>query len=216
MIIGLLGAGGQLILFEALKEGPAYLVFPFISLFPIFTILLSFVFLKEKANRRQWIGIAIALIAIFFLSYNPNNKTGFEGSSWIVLSIIVFLMWGAQAFAMKFANDTMKAESIFLYMTISALALSPVAYMMTDFAIPINWGLNGPYLAFLIHLLNSVGALTLVYALRYGKAIVVVPMTGLSPIITVAISLVLYAVLPAVTITIGVALAMVAIYFLSE
>lgn len=216
MVIGLLGAGGQLILFQALKDGPAYLVFPFISLFPIFTILLSFVFLKEKANRRQWIGISIALIAIFFLSYNPENKTGFEGSSWIILSIIVFLMWGAQAFVMKFANDTMKAESIFLYMAISAVALSPVAYLMTDFAAPVNWGWNGPYLAFVIHLLNSVGALTLVYALRYGKAIVVVPMTGLSPIITVAISLVIYAVFPAVTISIGVVLAMAAIYFLSE
>jgi uncharacterized membrane protein len=216
MFIGLLGAGGQLLLFQALKQGPAYLVFPFISLFPIFTILLSFIFLKEKANGKQWTGIIIALVAIFFLSYNPGNKTGFEGSTWIILSIIVFLMWGAQAFVMKFANDTMKAESIFLYMMISAIALSPVAYYMTDFATPINWGLKGPYLAFVIHLLNSVGALTLVYALRYGKAIVVVPMTGLSPIITVALSLIIYAVIPGVTISIGVILAMAAIYFLSE
>ncbi|MGE5847989.1 MAG: EamA family transporter, partial [Ignavibacteria bacterium] len=30
-IIGLTGAGGQLILFQALRTGPAYLVFPFIS-----------------------------------------------------------------------------------------------------------------------------------------------------------------------------------------
>jgi uncharacterized membrane protein len=216
LLIGILGAGGQLILFQALKEGPAYLVFPFISLFPIFTILLSFMFLKEKANGKQWTGIIIALISIFFLSYNPSNKTGFEGSSWIILSIIVFIMWGAQAFVMKFANDTMKAESIFFYMMIAAILLSPVAYVMTDFSVPINWGLKGPYLAFIVHLLNSVGALTLVYALRFGKAIVVVPMTGLSPIITVAISLIIYAVLPGLTISIGVALAMIAIYFLSE
>lgn len=216
MLIGLLGAGGQLILFQALKDGPAYLVFPLISLFPIFTIFLSFVFLKEKANVKQWTGIIIALVAIFFLSYNPDNKAGFEGSTWIILSIIVFIMWGAQAFVMKFANDTMKAESIFLYMTISGIVLSPVAYWMTDLSVPINFGWKGPYLAFIIHLLNSVGALTLVYALRYGKAIVVVPMTGLSPIITVAISLMIYAVVPSVMISIGVGLAMVAIYFLSE
>jgi uncharacterized membrane protein len=55
-----------------------------------------------------------------------------------------------------------------------------------------------------------------VYALRYGKAIVVVPMTGLSPIITVVISLILYSVVPSVGITLGVGLAMVAIYLLSE
>jgi uncharacterized membrane protein len=47
-VIGLLGAGGQLILFEALRSGPAYIVFPFISLFPVVTIFLSIIFLKER------------------------------------------------------------------------------------------------------------------------------------------------------------------------
>ena len=215
-LIGILGAGGQLLLFEALREGPAYLVFPFISLFPIFTILLSFIFLKEKASKRQWLGIVIALLAIFLLSWQPNQKSSFEGTTWIFLSLIVFAMWGAQAFVMKFANDTMKAESIFFYMTITALLLVPIALLMTDFTSPINWGVKGPYLAFIVHVLNAVGALTLVYALRYGKAIVVVPMTGLSPIITVVISLIIYAVIPGPSILIGVAAALVSIYFLSE
>ena len=48
---GLLGAGGQLILFEALREGPAYIVFPLISLFPVLTIFLSVAFLKEQTNK---------------------------------------------------------------------------------------------------------------------------------------------------------------------
>ena len=45
-VIGLTGAGGQLLLFQALRTGPAYLVFPFISLSPVVTILLSSLFLK--------------------------------------------------------------------------------------------------------------------------------------------------------------------------
>jgi uncharacterized membrane protein len=216
VIIGLLGAGGQLILFQALREGPAYLIFPFVSLFPVFSILLSFIFLKEKANNKQWIGIIFALVAIFFLSYQPNHKTSFTDSSWILLSVCVFIMWGAQTFVMKFANHTMKAESIFFYMMATAVLLSPIAAMMTDFSTAINWSFKGPYLAFIIHLLNSIGALTLVYAIRYGKAIVVVPMTGLSPIITVVLSLIIYAVLPAWTVSLGVGIALIAIYFLSE
>ena len=47
-IIGILGAGGQLLLFQALKDGPAYIVFPLISLYPILTIALSMIFLKEN------------------------------------------------------------------------------------------------------------------------------------------------------------------------
>ncbi len=215
--VGLTGAAGQLLLFQALREGPAYIVFPFISLFPVCTVLLAYVFLREQAKPRQWWGIGLALIAIFFLSYQPSHSANdSQGGSWIIYSVLVFLMWGVQAFVMKFSNDTMKAESIFFYMTATSLLLSPVAIMMTDFSHPIETGFKGPYLAFIIHILNSIGALTLVYALRYGKAIVVVPMTGLSPIITVVISLILYGVVPSGSVASGVVMAGVAIYLLSD
>ena len=216
MVVGLLGAGGQLILFEALREGPAYIVFPLISLFPVLTIILSVAFLKESTNKKHWTGIALALIAAVFLA-NPKltgNET--SGSNWLWLSVIVFIMWGLQAYVMKFSNNTMKAESIFMYMTIGALLLCPFAIWMTDFSQPINWGFKGPYLAFIIQILNSIGALTLVYALRYGKAIIVVPLTGLSPVITIVISLIIYAVMPGTVLLIGLILAAVAIILLSE
>jgi drug/metabolite transporter (DMT)-like permease len=214
-VIGLLGAGGQLILFEALRSGPAYIVFPFISLFPVVTIFLSIIFLKERAGLRQWLGIILALVAIFFLSWQKPADGSISSYGWLVLSILVFLAWGIQAWVMKYANESMKAESIFMYMAITAVVLIPFAILMTDFSREINWGFNGPYLAALIHVLNSIGALTIVYAVRHGKAIIVVPMTGLSPVITVAISLIIYGVIPGFTLTVGIALAVVAIFLLS-
>ncbi|MCK9399946.1 MAG: DMT family transporter [Bacteroidales bacterium] len=215
-VIGLLGAGGQLILFEALRSGPAYIVFPFISLFPVVTIFLSILFLKERAGLRQWAGIILALIAIFFLSYQKPDGDNISGYAWLLMSVLVFLMWGIQAWVMKFANETMKAESIFMYMAITALILVPVAIRMTDFSQEINWGFKGPYLAAMVHVLNSIGALTIVYALRRGKAMIVVPMTGLSPVITVGISLLIYGVIPGLSLTFGIALAIVAIFLLSS
>lgn len=216
LIIGLTGAGGQLILFEALRDGPAYIVFPIISLFPVLTIALSLIFLKEKTGKRQWLGITFALIAGVLLA-NPKLSAGItKNYTWLWLSAIVFIMWGVQAFVMKFANNTMKAETIFLYMTISALVLIPVAIQMTDFSKPIYLGFKGPYLAAMVHLLNSIGALTLVYALRYGKAIVIVPLTGLSPVITVVLSLLLYSVIPGAILTAGLIIAAIAIFLLSE
>jgi len=214
--VGFLGAGGQLILFEALRSGPAYIVFPFISLFPVVTIIFSLLFLKERAGLRQWSGIALALGAIFFLSYEKPDGTIVEGYGWLFMSVLVFLMWGIQAYVMKFANESMKSESIFMYMAITAVILVPFAFMMTDFSRDINLGFRGPYLAALIHILNSIGALTIVYALRYGKAMIVVPMTGLSPVITVGLSLLIYGVMPGLTLTIGIFLAIVAIFLLSE
>lgn len=214
-VIGFLGAGGQLILFEALRSGPAYIVFPFISLFPVVTIFLSILFLKERAGFRQWSGIILALVAIFFLSWQKPDGTNVSSYGWLLMSVLVFLAWGIQAWVMKYANETMKAESIFMYMALTAVVLIPVAIRMTDFSQEINWGFKGPYLAAMIHVLNSIGALTIVYALRNGKAMIVVPMTGLSPVITVALSLLIYGVLPGATLTVGIALAIIAIFLLS-
>jgi len=195
--VGFLGAGGQLILFQALRTGPAYLVFPFISLSPLITIILSFVILKENATRRGWVGIVIGLISIVFLAYQQGNSSNASGYLWIILSLIVFMAWGIQAYIIKFANETMKAESIFFYMMLTGILLIPVAVLMTDFSQPINWGFKGPYLAAMIQILNAIGALFLVYAFRYGKAIIISPLTNAgAPVITIIISLTLYRVIP--------------------
>lgn len=196
--VGFLGAGGQLILFEALRLGPAYIIFPIISLAPVVTILLSLWLLRENTTIRGWIGIALALVAIFLLSYEepaPGVVTG--GYLWLGMAMLVFLAWGIQAYVIKFANETMEAESIFFYMMATAIILIPVALAMTDFSQDINWGFEGPGMAALIQVLNSIGALCLVYAFRYGKAIIVSPMTNaVAPVITVILSLIIYAVDP--------------------
>jgi len=110
----------------------------------------------------------------------------------------------------------MQSESIFFYMMLTGLLLVPVAVWMTDFTKPINWGLSGPWLAAPIQLLNSIGALTMVYAFRYGKVIIVSPMiNALAPVITIVLSLLLYRVIPHRIVVVGMALAAVAFYLMS-
>lgn len=214
--VGFLGAGGQLILFEALRTGPAFIVFPVVSLYPVVTIVLSVALLHERAPRRQWTGVALALPAILLLSYVTPGDELIQGTRWAVLALGVMVAWGVQAYVMKLSNESMPAESIFAYMAVTALALVPLAIAMTPSTATINWGFRGPYLAGLIHVLNSIGALTLVYALRYGKAIIVVPMTALAPVITIALSLAIYSRMPAGYHLAGMALAVVAIYLMAE
>jgi drug/metabolite transporter (DMT)-like permease len=207
-LVGLLGATGQLVLFFILKKAPAYLVFPLLSLTPVVTILLAVIFLKERTGYLGWLGIAIASVAILLLSFQPSGGKGINGYMWMILSAIPLLAWGAQGFFMRFANETMKAESVFFYMALTSVMLIPVAWLMTDFSQPVNWGFKGPYLAGIIQILNAFGALCLVYAFRYGKAIIIAPMTtALSPVITVVISLVIYAVIPHLLIIGGMLLA---------
>jgi len=216
MLIGILGAGGQMLLFTgAIANGPAYLIFPIISLSPVITILLSMVLLKERANRRAWIGILLALIAIPLLSYSDSSGDVGLGA-WFIYALLVFIAWGAQGYFMKSTNLFMKAESIFFYMTVSGLLLAPIAYFMTDFSKEINYGMSGPGNAFLIQILNSVGALTIVYAFRYGKAMIVSPMTNaIAPVITIVLSLVMYAVFPATITFVGMILAVISAFVLA-
>lgn len=216
-VIGFTGAGGQLVLFQALRGGPAYLVFPLISLSPVITILLSYGFLKERTNKKGWLGIILALVAILFLSYQPPQEAGSSVSIWLGLSLLVFFAWGFQAYVMKFANESMKAESIFFYMMVTGLLLIPFALAMTDFSQEINWGFKGPYLAAMIQILNAVGALCLVYALRYGKAIIVSPLINAgAPVLTIIISLAIYQVIPNPILIVGMALAIFAAYLMAD
>jgi uncharacterized membrane protein len=101
-------------------------------------------------------------------------------------------------------------------MMVTGLLLVPVAVRMTDFRRPINWGWSGPWLAAPIQLLNSIGALTMVYAFRHGKVIIVSPMiNALAPVITIVLSLLLYRVIPHRVVVVGMALAAVAFYLMA-
>jgi uncharacterized membrane protein len=210
-LIGLTGAGGQMLLFHAVHTGPTYLIFPLIALSPVVTIALSLALLHERVGLLGALGIVLALLSLPLFDYEPGQKAAAFGVAWFVYSLIILAAWGVQAFFMKLANRTMSAESIFFYMALMGLLLIPVALWMTDFSQPINYGLGGPWLAAATQILNSVGALTIVYAFRYGKAIVISPLTNAgAPLITALIALALLGVMPQPLKIVGIALAFAA------
>ncbi|HLZ99354.1 MAG TPA: EamA family transporter [Steroidobacteraceae bacterium] len=223
-LIGLTGAGGQMLLFHAVHTGPTYLIFPIIALSPVITIALSMLFLKERVTKIGALGVALALIALPLFNYSPGGQAdaaitnaalagaaGVQGVTWFVYALIILLAWGVQAYFMKLANGTMDAENIFLYMTLTGLALIPVALWMTDFGVPIEYGWQGPGLAAITQILNAVGALTLVYAFRYGRALVVAPLANAgAPMITAIVSMMVLGATPNAVTVIAIALAFLA------
>ncbi|MBS0365857.1 MAG: DMT family transporter [Proteobacteria bacterium] len=196
-LIGLTGAGGQMLLFHAVHTGPTYLIFPLIALSPVVTIALSLLWLNERTTRVGALGIVLALLSLPLFDYEPRAGLFGHGVAWFAYSLVILAAWGVQAFFIKLANRTMSAEAIFVCMALVALALIPVALWMTDFSRPINYGWQGPYVAALTQILNAIGALTLVYAFRFGKAIVVSPLANAgAPLITALISLALLGLVP--------------------
>lgn len=215
LLIGFLGAGGQMILFHAVKVGPPYLIFPIISLSPLITIGLSFLILKERTGKMTTIGIVLAMLALPLFELSGDFSLSDPFSSWFFLAILVLIAWGAQAYFIKKANETMSSEGIFFYMALTGLMLIPFALYMTDFN-EVTWSSKGLGLAAAIQILNSLGALALVFAFRYGKAIVVSPLTNAgAPLITAIISMIFLSVLPSTIKIIGILLALSAAFIIS-
>ena len=96
MSAGLMGCGGQLLLFQCLRIGPAYIVFPIVSLYPVVTVVLSVALLKEKASKRAWTGIMSALVAIILLSYQPPTNQRWPGTHGSCLQSLSFCCGGAK------------------------------------------------------------------------------------------------------------------------
>ncbi|GCD39692.1 membrane protein [Streptomyces chrestomyceticus JCM 4735] len=209
LIAGLTGAGGQLLLFHALANGPAYLIFPLVSLSPVVTVVLAMALLRERINRLALVGVVAALAAIVLLSIPSGTDDSNAHGPWLLMAVLVCVAWGVQAFCMrKAAVVGVNDATTFGWMTISGLLLVPVAFvMMGDFPSGAPW--QAPALTAVTQVLNAVGALFLVMAFSRGKATVVAPVTNaLAPVLTIVLSLAVYRTLPNVWGTLGIVLAL--------
>jgi bacterial/archaeal transporter family protein len=68
ILIGVLSTMAFLAYLAAMARGKASLVGPVTALFPLVTIPLAFIVLKEKLNRVQLLGVVFALVSIVIFS----------------------------------------------------------------------------------------------------------------------------------------------------
>src|SRR3954462_12175332 len=100
LIFGLTGAGGQLLLFQALTMGPAYLIFPIVSISPAITVVMAMVLLRERISKLAAVGLVAALAAIVLFSITSGASEGLSGP-WLPLAILICIAWGVQAYFMR-------------------------------------------------------------------------------------------------------------------
>ncbi|MFD4637320.1 DMT family transporter [Lentzea sp. NPDC058436] len=208
LLIGLTGAGGQLLLFKALTIGPAYVIFPIVALSPAITVLMAFGLLRERLGALSWAGVVLALIAVVLFSVS-TGESGDNGWVYLLLAVLVCVAWGVQAYYMrKAAVAGVDDASTFGWMTISGLVLIPVALLMMG-GLPLDFPWQAPALTAGTQVLNAVGALFLVMAMSRGKASIVAPVTNaLAPVLTIVLSLIVFGAQPSVFQVAGIVLAL--------
>jgi len=68
LVTGFLGVSGGVVLYLLLRIAPANVAVPLSALYPVVTVILSFIFLQEELSPMRLVGVGLAVIAIWLLS----------------------------------------------------------------------------------------------------------------------------------------------------
>jgi uncharacterized membrane protein len=185
VLSGLVGSFGNLAFYRLMSAGQsAATVVPLTSLYPLVTVVLAVLLLKERLNLVQAGGVALALVAIYL--FNVGRAEPFTWA-WFAFAMLPVVLWGLSGLLQKMSTNAISAE---LSTLCFLAALVPLSVVLV-FAVPMNWSLPvADWLwAIALGLLLGLGNLTVLAAFATGgKAAIVAPMAGLYPAITVALA----------------------------
>jgi drug/metabolite transporter (DMT)-like permease len=188
---GLIGGTGNLILYQALRiGGEASVIFPLTGMYPLVTLILARLLLKERLNRVQSFGIALALMAIYLFSAQQSSR-GLSGwqdllSPWMAYSLLTLLLFGMSCITQKFTTRYISDELSTIFFTVGFVPLAIVIWLVGS--PPWNLSVRDWTVGIAVGLLMAIGTLALFAAMRRGKASIVTPLTALYPLVTVILA----------------------------
>ncbi|HXJ61145.1 MAG TPA: DMT family transporter [Candidatus Dormibacteraeota bacterium] len=182
---GLVGSIGNLLFYHLQNVGQnAATVVPFTSLYPLVTVVLAMVLLKEKLNPIQIAGIGLALVSMYF--FNVGREEPFS-SRWLGFALLPIGCWGVAGLLQKLCTNDVSAELSTLCFLGGLLPLSLLLVLVR----PMNWQMpvNEWVWAVALGLFLGLGNLTFLAAFAAGgKAAVVTPLAGLYSLVTVPLA----------------------------
>src|SRR5262249_37053933 len=112
MLYALAGGGvscvGNVMYYDALSRGSkAAMIVPLTALYPLTTILLALLLLKERLNRIQVVGVLTSLAAIYL--FNVQQEEGFL-SRWLMYALTPIALWGTSGFLQKLSTNHISGE----------------------------------------------------------------------------------------------------------
>jgi len=183
---GVLGSAGNIAYYHALNRGgKAATVVPLTALYPLVTIVLAVILLKEKLNRIQIVGVLVSLTAIYL--FNVSSAEGLL-SSGLAYALVPIAFWGVAGLLQKACTNHISGElstlwflSAFIPVAVLILWREPLPPQIP----PKVW-----LLVSVLGLFLALGNFALLAACASaGKASIVIPLTALYPAVSVPIAI---------------------------
>jgi uncharacterized membrane protein len=183
---GVLGSAGNIAYYHTLNRGgKAATVVPLTALYPLVTIALAVVLLKEKLNRIQIVGALLSLTAIYL--FNVSSAEGLL-SSGLVYALVPIAFWGVAGLLQKACTNHISGELSTLWFL---SAFIPVAVLILwRESLPPQIAPRVWLLVTVLGLFLALGNFALLAACASaGKASIVIPLTALYPAVSVPIAI---------------------------
>ena len=188
-VTGIFGNVGNLTLLKALKLGDASLVAPYTALYPLVTVALARILLRERMNAIQGLGFLLAVAAGAVFSFMGSEAgQGFTFGPWMAWATATVVCFGIAAVTQKIATNHISNE---LSLVCFAASFVPVSIAIVLWGGPFDWNLPRKEWIYVLLYGSGIGLGTLVLfaAYRWGNASVVTALTGLYPALTAVLAM---------------------------
>lgn len=213
LVGGAVSCLGNIPFLGALGEpgGTAAAVVPVTALYPLVTVVLAMLVLRERLGPIHAVGIALSLAAIYFL--NVPDDRGLL-SPWLLLALVPVALWGVAGFLQKLSTFDVSSNTSAVWFLVAFVPVGVLILVYQQTLPEMTWQLwvlvNG--MGFTLAFGNY--AATVAYA-SDGKASVITPLIGLYPLAVLPVSLLYFKEPLGWRGGLGVALALVGIVALS-
>lgn len=113
-LVGVLTGFSLIVYFKALSKADTSNITILFQMFPVITLILSYIFLKEVITVQQLIGFGIILLSGVFISLQKSKKkTNISEVFWLIL--IYDLLWALSGILMKYATNANSFSEVINY-----------------------------------------------------------------------------------------------------
>lgn len=169
--------------YYSLSRGQVSLTGTVIAIYPMITILLSYLFLGERLSRLQYLSVGLILVGGVAVAF-PNKKQVLhtDGLSWLPWGLAGAFCLGTGDFLSKSSINQIGSYSHIFFLSLVAIGLSGINYIIDKPNRPLPRFFARSFLpSFVGIFLHLVGALCFLLAFDYGPVSLISPVSSVYP-----------------------------------